>query len=173
MGAACFGYSYIHETRNTAERLADAISQSLLTALDKAMIKTVGEVTLKPDQVVKLDPDAQVKVDPSSRIGLDASTTVVKLDPNAKISVTGLPSADIPRPSAEQLRGGGSGVKTPANTVVNFTVFRSVPHDNGRVVTGWNFRSNEDAAPFEQYCYWTTILDTGVIAERMRRGAVW
>ena len=38
------------------------------------------------------------------------------------------------------------------------TVFREVPHDNGRVVTGWLYPdgASADQQPKYQFCYWTT-----------------
>jgi hypothetical protein len=38
------------------------------------------------------------------------------------------------------------------------TVFRSVPHDNGSVVTGWTYPdgASADQRPKVQYCYWTS-----------------
>jgi hypothetical protein len=35
-----------------------------------------------------------------------------------------------------------------------FTVFKQVPYMDGQIVTGWNFRANEDQ-PFQQYCYFS------------------
>jgi hypothetical protein len=36
------------------------------------------------------------------------------------------------------------------------TVFREVPHDNGRVITGWKYPdgASADQRPTSQYCYW-------------------
>ena len=80
MGAAFFGYSYIHDPRTSAEKMAQAFAE----ALRKTTLTTTGEVKLDPQAAVKLDANgAQVKVDPTSTIRLDASGTVVRLDPNA------------------------------------------------------------------------------------------
>ena len=35
-----------------------------------------------------------------------------------------------------------------------FTVFKQVPYMDGQIVSGWNFRANEDK-PFQQYCYFS------------------
>lgn len=66
----------------------------------------------------------------------------------------GLPKASAsPTPTQAQL---GKDAAPASKAVVNttFTVFKQVPYMDGQIVTGWNFRANEDQ-PFQQYCYFS------------------
>lgn len=80
----------------------------------------------------------------------------VKLDPESRIPAP----APIPRPTETQL---GEGQKPASQAAVNtaFTVFKSVPHGSGQVVTGWNFSSSEQKSPTHQYCYYSEQIDGG------------
>jgi hypothetical protein len=153
-GAVFFGYSYVHDPRTSAEKMAIAFTQ----ALEKSTLKTSGEVKLDPQATVKLDANgAQVKIDPASAVRLDASGTVVRLDPNALANVR---SYDVPRPTSNQL---GSSAVPPSNATVvtNFTVFKTVTYGKGQVVSGWKFTSNEDLTPDHEYCYYSEGIDEG------------
>jgi hypothetical protein len=77
IGAAFFGYSYVHDPRTSVDKMAGAF----IEALEKSTLKMTGEVKLDTDATVKLDPNgAQVKVDPTSTVRLNASDAVVRLD---------------------------------------------------------------------------------------------
>lgn len=65
-----------------------------------------------------------------------------------------LPKASAtPTPTQAQL---GKDAAPASKAVVNttFTVFKQVPYMDGQIVTGWNFKANEDQ-PFQQYCYFS------------------
>ena len=65
----------------------------------------------------------------------------------------GPPRGAAPTPTQAQLGNDAAPAsKAPVNTT--FTVFKQVPYMDGQIVTGWNFRANEDA-PFQQYCYFS------------------
>ncbi|MBX9930244.1 MAG: hypothetical protein K2Y56_01690 [Methylobacterium sp.] len=65
----------------------------------------------------------------------------------------GMPRSGVPTPTQAQLGNDAAPAsKAPVNTT--FTVFKQVPYMDGQIVTGWNFRANEDA-PFQQYCYFS------------------
>jgi hypothetical protein len=51
----------------------------------------------------------------------------------------------------------GPNASTPKGEVIEreVTVFSSVKHDAGTVVTGWNYRNGSGGVPFRQYCYYT------------------
>ena len=64
--AAFFGYSYIHDPRTSAQKMAQAFAE----ALEKTTL--TGEVKLDPQAAVKLNTNgAQVQVDPTSTVRLD------------------------------------------------------------------------------------------------------
>jgi hypothetical protein len=50
----------------------------------------------------------------------------------------------------------GKDSKTAAGEVIRreVTVFSSVEHGPGAVVTGWNYRDGSGRVPFQQYCYY-------------------
>ena len=110
---------------------AERIAQALQTALADVTLKTRGEVTLT-DTVLKLDPESRVRVAPAE--------------------------GGAPTPSASQLRSDAAPASRAAVST-SFTVFKQVPYLDGQIVTGWNYRPNEDA-PFQQYCYFTRV-DSG------------
>ena len=59
----------------------------------------------------------------------------------------------VPTPTKAQL---GTEAVPVSRAAVNttFTVFKQVPYLDGQIVTGWNFRANEDK-PYQQYCYFS------------------
>ncbi|KQP50472.1 hypothetical protein ASG40_12215 [Methylobacterium sp. Leaf399] len=66
----------------------------------------------------------------------------------------GLPrAAATPTPTKAQL-GADAAPASKATVNTSFTVFKQVPYMDGQIVTGWNFKANEDA-PFQQYCYFS------------------
>src|SRR5262245_40158898 len=158
VGAAFFGYSYVHDPRTSAEKMATAFAE----ALEKSTIRTTGEVKLDPAATVKLDTDgAQVQIDPTAKVRLDASDTVVRLDPNAAVSVRGGSNPDVPRPTPGQLDPNRE-PPSKAKVVTNYTVFKTVTYGKGEVHTGWKFTSNEDLRPVEEYCYYSEEIKEGV-----------
>lgn len=71
------------------------------------------------------------------------------------LKLEGLPRAEsgIIAPTKAQLGAEAAPAsKAPVNTT--FTVFKQVPYLDGQIVTGWNFKANEDK-PFQQYCYFS------------------
>ncbi|CAO4177358.1 glycoside hydrolase family 25 domain-containing protein [Methylorubrum zatmanii] len=71
------------------------------------------------------------------------------------LKLEGLPAqkAGVPTPTKAQLGADAAPAsQAPVNTT--FTVFKQVPYLDGQIVTGWNFKANEDR-PFQQYCYFS------------------
>jgi len=70
------------------------------------------------------------------------------------LKLEGLPKANaVPTPTQTQLgQDAAPASKAPVNTT--FTVFKQVPYLDGQIVSGWNFRANEEK-PFQQYCYFS------------------
>ena len=67
------------------------------------------------------------------------------------LKLEGLPKGNgVPTPTQAQLgQDATPASKAPVNTT--FTVFKQVPYMDGQIVSGWNFRANEEK-PFQQYC---------------------
>ena len=71
------------------------------------------------------------------------------------LKLEGLPKAagGAPTPTKAQLGNDAAPAsKAPVNTT--FTVFKQVPYLDGQIVSGWNFKANDDQ-PFQQYCYFS------------------
>jgi hypothetical protein len=70
------------------------------------------------------------------------------------LKLEGVPKGNsVPTPTQAQLgQDAAPASKAPVNTT--FTVFKQVPYMDGQIVSGWNFRANEDK-PFQQYCYFS------------------
>jgi hypothetical protein len=70
------------------------------------------------------------------------------------LKLEGLPKGNsVPTPTQAQLgQDATPASKAPVNTT--FTVFKQVPYMDGQIVSGWNFRANEEK-PFQQYCYFS------------------
>jgi hypothetical protein len=69
-----------------------------------------------------------------------------------------VPQASIPRPKGA----------TPI--ITNFTIFKTVPFDNGTVETGWNFLTSAQRSPTTQYCYYQEKGDNPDVALRVEVG---
>ena len=72
------------------------------------------------------------------------------------LKLEGLPTQKanaVPTPTKAQLGADAAPAsQAPVNTT--FTVFKQVPYLDGQIVTGWNFKANEER-PFQQYCYFS------------------
>jgi hypothetical protein len=82
----------------------------------------------------------------------------VRLDPAARVLVDGEITVQGPSISVPQALPSRSPSSIP--TIVNFTVFKSVPFDKGTVQTGWIFLTIAQRSPTRQYCYYTEGSDT-------------
>lgn len=140
LGAAFFGYSYVTDTQVTMNKL----SASIADALSKVTLKADG--TVRADGTVEL-AGATVKLDSTgSTVRLDTTDTTVPLD-TSRLS-------NALRPSPQQLQP-DSRPASNVTPVTDYTIFKSLRFGRGEVVTGWRFRSNEDTAPWQQYCYYS------------------
>lgn len=93
---------------------------------------------------------------------MQAALSEVTLKTKGEVTLTdntlklegGMPRAGAaPTPTQAQLGNDAAPAsKAPVNTT--FTVFKQVPYMDGQIVTGWNFRANEEA-PYQQYCYFS------------------
>ena len=147
IGLACFGYSYVADGRVQAQKMADAMVQ----ALERAQLTTTGELRLVDGSTVSLAPGGQVALAPNSVVRVDPSSTVrvagtVNADPH---SITAPPPVIAAAPS-------------PSDKVITqYTTFKIVPFDKGKVVSGWRFENSDRTIPATQYCYYDEMsVDT-------------
>jgi hypothetical protein len=144
IGSAFYGYSYVSDSRTSAEKMAAAFA----VALEHANLGTV-----------KLDHQATIGV--SGTVEMTPGT--VSLEPGGTVRVIG----DIPtmvRPTERQLNGGPTTIiqQTPAKVVTNYTIFHSIEYSNGFVRTGWDFTTSEQQYPTRQFCYYDEAATAGV-----------
>jgi len=133
LGAALYGYSYATDQRAAMNKLSASIADAL------------NKVTLKADGTVKL-ADGTVKLDGTgSTVRLDTTGSTVRLD------TSGL--ASEMRPTPQQMQPDAR-PPSDAKPVTNYTIFKIVKFGQGNVFTNWNFRSSNDPAPWQQYCYY-------------------
>jgi len=145
VGAVFLGYAQVTDSRTSAERMATAFASALEHA-------NLGTVRLSPESTVNIKPDASIK--------LDATAAMVRIDPSSTVRIAG----DFPRPTEDQLSGGGS--DSNAKTVTDFAVFKEVAFGKGTVSTGWSFSSSEQSRPDAQFCYYTEH-DDGTTSMRL------
>jgi hypothetical protein len=149
IGASFYGYSFI--VRNSEN--ISALSSSLAKAISQVRLHgtTDGTVQLEPKEL-PLRKGETIALSGDSRIALDPKATV-RADGELRIQVPPAisPFANpTPRPNP----------KAPAPTIVNFTIFKTVPFDKGSVMTGWRFLTSARRTPTDQYCYYTENSET-------------
>jgi hypothetical protein len=139
-GLAFYGYANI--TRNSvhshdaALAISKALSDLKLNAIAEGTVQIEPrELTLAKDQTVSLGSANLVHLDPAARVRADGE--IVVQGP----SISPLPST------------GSRKVSVPE--ILNFTVFKSVPFEKGRIVTGWTFLTSAQRSPTDQYCYYS------------------
>jgi hypothetical protein len=146
VGLALNGYSYVRGTGNNLNLLSTALSKALSEVHLRA--SATGTVQIEPntivlakDQSVTLDPLSRVRLDPAASIRADGEITV-------QAPSVSTPSNAMSPPSSRAAR-----------VISNFTVFKTVPYENGHIVTGWIFLTSVQKAPSNQYCYYTRSID--------------
>lgn len=139
MGMAAFGYSYVADQRATMAKLTTALADAL------------NKVTLKADGTVKVSPETTVKLAPNSIVKLDTNGASVRLDADS-----------TSRPTPRQLDPNAQ-PQSKASVVTDYSVFKTVRFEQGWVMTGWDYNSSDDSAPYSQVCYYTvnTSENTG------------
>lgn len=140
VGIAFYGYSLVIRNGSQVEVLASALEKSLAQVELHGTAEGKVEVT-SPGLI--LEKGATVSIDPTSRLALDPAAKVLA-DGEVRIQ---MPNISVPR---------GPTPKSAAQTktIANFTVFKSVPFDQGNVLTGWIFLTSTQESPTQQYCYY-------------------
>jgi hypothetical protein len=146
VGIGFYGYSYV--SRNLDRE--GLLSSTFVKALSEVRLRATAE------GIVQLDP-REVKLAPGQTISLNSNSQLF-LDPAAKVRADGEIKIEGPSISAPQVTSSRAVSSVP--TIVNFTVFKSVPFGKGTVQTGWIFLTSAQRAPTQQYCYYTEASDT-------------
>ncbi|AWB20526.1 hypothetical protein DA075_05915 [Methylobacterium currus] len=124
-GAGLGAAFYGYATMNEVGNASDKLAKALTQALETTTLKTSGEVRLT-DNTLKIEG--------------------------------GVPAAGKGRPDVSALTGNQGKTEAPASAAAavrtSFTVFKTVPYLDGSIVTGWNFKGDEQK-PEKQYCYVT------------------
>jgi hypothetical protein len=128
------------------------------TALLSAFSKALGKVQLhgKAEGAVKIEPH-EMSLAKGQTISIDENSRL-HLDPAAKVVANG--ELVVQAPSISVPRAAPSVSRTAMPPITNFTVFKSVPFEDGDVLTGWLFLTSAQALPSSQYCYYSPDLET-------------
>jgi hypothetical protein len=140
VGLIFFGYSFV--TRNSDNQIL--LTSAIAAALTEVQLhaNAEGTVQLEPHEI-QLAKGQTITISPDSR---------VRLDPGAKVLADGEMRVQLPSISVPQ--GATPRASTKIPIITNFTVFKNVPFDKGRVSTGWIFLTSAQKMPTSQYCYY-------------------
>ena len=118
------------------------IDLEMLKAALASMPTLKVEGTVKADGEVKMAEGATVKLQDGSTVKLtDGSVVTVKIPAQA----------ELPQPKPDE----DHAIKTTV------TVFKSLPHGDGEVVSGWKFASGNAKSPSGQYCHYRQNAGVG------------
>jgi hypothetical protein len=153
IGIGFYGYSFVTRTAGQMATFSSALQKVLSTVELHGTADGKVEVT-SPE--LKLAQGATVSFDSSSRLSLDPAARVVA-DGEIRIQA---PAISVPRTPTPK---GAAQVKT----IANFTVFKSVPFEQGNVLTGWTFLTSAQESPTQQYCYYNEKGENSDLAIRI------
>ena len=124
------------------------VDPEMLKAALASMPALKVEGTVKADGEVKIAEGATVKL-------RDGST--VKLDDGSAVTVTGTIPAQAQAPI------GLPPLKPDTDPTIktNVTVFKTLRHGDGQVISGWVFPSGNAKSPSKQYCYYAWDTNDG------------
>jgi hypothetical protein len=146
VGIGFYGYSEVTRNSSSMDTLTSAFSKALL----ESHLRATAEGT------VKIEPH-ELRLAAGQTISLDSNSRV-SLDPKARVVVDGEINVRAPTVSIPERASGPSASRIP--TIVNFTVFKSVSFEKGKVWTGWKFLTSAQKFPTSQYCYYTEQSET-------------
>jgi hypothetical protein len=153
IGLGFYGYSFVTRSSDQMATLSSALQRVLSTVELHGTAEGKIEVT-SPE--LTLAKGATVSFDSSSRLSLDPAAKVVA-DGEIRVQVPAISTPRTPTP------------KNPGQTktIANFTVFKSVPFEQGDVLTGWIFLTSAQESPTEQYCYYNEKGENSDLAIRV------
>lgn len=153
VGIGFYGFARVARNSTNETALLAAFSK----ALSEAQLhgKAQGTVQIEPHEL-SLAKGQTISIDQNSRLHLDPAAKVVA---NGELMVQA-PSISVPQTTAS--------VSKPAMPpITNFTVFKSVPFQDGDILTGWRFLTSAQSIPTSQYCYYSPDLETPGIGLRI------
>jgi hypothetical protein len=153
IGIGFYGYSFVTRASNQMQIFASAFQKSLSTVelhgtADGKIEVTSPELTLAKGATVSLDNSSRLLLDPAAKVLADGEIRV-------QVPAISTPRTPTPRNPAQ------------TKTIANFTVFKSVPFDQGSVLTGWIFLTSAQESPTQQYCYYNEKGDSSDLAIRV------
>jgi hypothetical protein len=153
IGIGFYGYSFVTRASNQMQIFSSAFQKSLSTVelhgtADGKIEVTSPELTLAKSATVSLDDSSRLLLDPAAKVLADGEI---------RVQVPAISTPRTPTP------------KNPAQTktIANFTVFKSVPFDQGSVLTGWIFLTSAQESPTQQYCYYNEKGESSDLAIRI------
>lgn len=152
-GVGLYGYSFVTRTSSQLEVLSSTFQKALsvvdLHGSADGRVEVVSpELKLAKDATVVLDNDSRLLLDPGAKVAADGEIRVQ------------LPSISAPRSPTPKNA-------LQAKTIANFTVFKSVPFEQGSVLTGWEFLTSAQERPTTQYCYYNERAENSDLAIRI------
>jgi hypothetical protein len=124
-----------------------SVDPEILKAALASMPALKVEGTVKANGEVKIAEGATVKLQEGS---------TVKLADGSVVTVTGtIPAQTQPHVLPTLRPEENQAIKTTV------TVFKTLPHGDGEVVSGWKFASGDAKSPTEQYCYYSQKVGQG------------
>jgi hypothetical protein len=153
VGIGFFGYSFITRTSSQMEILSSAL-QMALSSIELHGLAD-GKINLTSSEL-KLAKDATILFDSGSRL---------LLDPTAKVVADG--EIRLQLPAISMPRGPTPKIASQTKTISNFTVFKSVPFEQGNIFTGWVFLTSAQESPTLQYCYYNERDENSDVAIRV------
>jgi hypothetical protein len=153
IGIGCYGYSFVTRTSGQMEAFSSALQKALSTVdlrgiADGKVEVASPELTLAKGASITFDSSSHLLLDPTAKVVADGEIRV-------QLPAISLPRAPTPK-SAAQIK-----------TIANFTVFKSVPFEQGDVLTGWEFLTSAQESPTEQYCYYNERAENSDLAIRI------
>jgi len=153
IGIGFYGYSFVARSSGQMEMFSSAFQKALSAVelhgiADGKIEVTSPELTLAKGATVAFDSSSYLLLDPTAKVLADGEIRVQA------------PAISFPRTPTP---------KNPAQTktIANFTVFKSVPFDQGDVLTGWIFLTSAQESPTQQYCYYNERADNSDLAIRI------
>jgi hypothetical protein len=137
VGLGFYGYSLVTRNDNNLAVLSAAFSKALSEvqlhgSADGAVTFQPHEIALSKGQTVTFDPTSRLQLDPSAKVTADGDLRIR------------IPNISVPQSATPRSKG-------IAPTITNFTIFKSVPFDEGSVQTGWTFLTSAQRSPTTQY----------------------
>jgi hypothetical protein len=105
-----------------------------------------------PPEIRIANPEVTVRQDGPLTVHQDRPFTIQVPGP-LKVELPSFPSLPV-TPNGE---GGGGQVKTPAGDAIKreVTVFSTVDHVGGAVVSGWRYADGRGGVPVSEFCYYS------------------